>query len=48
MPKELERKLKKSAKKKFPGDRERQDRYTYGTMQRVTNWKPSGHKGKSK
>jgi len=39
MPKELERKLKAEAKKKFPGDKERQDKYIYGTL-RKTGWKP--------
>jgi hypothetical protein len=32
MPAELERKLKREAAKKFPGDQERQDRYVYGTL----------------
>lgn len=43
MPKKMERELKKEAKKKFPKDRERQDRYIYGTM-RKTGWKPSREK----
>ena len=34
MPKELEDKLKREAKKKFPNDKERQDRYVYGTLNR--------------
>lgn len=34
MPKELEDKLKREAKKKFPNDKERQDRYVYGTLER--------------
>lgn len=39
MPKELEEKLKREARKKFPGDKERQDAYVYGTL-RKTGWKP--------
>lgn len=37
MPKEIEDKLKREAEKKFPGDKERQDRYVYGTLQRIEN-----------
>jgi len=48
MPKALEEKLKRQARKKFPGDKERQDRYVYGTL-RETGWKPSREKkGKKK
>lgn len=43
MPKELETQLKREAKKKFPGDKKRQDRYTYGTL-RDLGWKPSREK----
>lgn len=32
MPVELERKLEKEAKKRFPRDKRRQDRYVYGTL----------------
>ncbi len=39
MPKKMEKELKAEAKKKFPGDKERQDKYVYGTM-RKTGWKP--------
>jgi hypothetical protein len=35
VPAELERRLKREAEKKFPGDKERQDRYVYGTMNRL-------------
>ena len=45
MPKKLERELKAEAKKKFPGDKERQDKYVYGTL-RKTGWKPSTQKKK--
>lgn len=43
MPKKLEEKLKRQAKKKFPGNEERQDRYVYGTL-RKTGWTPSHQK----
>lgn len=43
MPKEMEKELKKTAKKKFPGDKERQDKYVYGKM-RKTGWKPKREK----
>lgn len=43
MPKKLERELKAEARKKFPGNKERQDRYVYGTL-RKTDWKPSHQK----
>ena len=39
MPEELERTLREEAEKKFPGDKERQDRYVYGAL-RKTGWKP--------
>lgn len=43
MPKELERKLKKEASKKgFKG--KRADKYVYGTLQKVTSWKPGKKK----
>jgi hypothetical protein len=42
MPKELERKLKRKAKKMGLSE-ERQDKYVYGTLRR-TGWKPSREK----
>ena len=39
MPKVLHRKLKKTARKRGYG-KERAARYIYGTMQKVTDWKP--------
>jgi len=43
MPKALERRLKKQAKKKgLKG--ERKDAYVYGTMQTVTDWRPHRNK----
>lgn len=42
MPKELERKLKRKAKKMDLSE-ERQDKYVYGTLRR-TGWKPSMEK----
>lgn len=35
MPKKLERKLRREARRKFPGDKERQDAYVYGTMNKL-------------
>lgn len=35
MPIELERKLRARAQKKWPGDKERQDRYVYGTLENL-------------
>lgn len=35
MPVKLERALKAEAKKKFPKDKERQNRYIYGTINKV-------------
>ena len=43
MPKPLERKLKKQAKKKGLG-KKRTGAYIYGTMQKVTDWKPNRKK----
>ncbi len=46
MPKALELELKKTARKKFPKDKKRQDAYTYGTLREfqkvktVTDWRP--------
>lgn len=45
MPKELEKKLKKEAKKKGLTGK-RADAYVYGTMQEKTDWKPGGGKRK--
>ena len=41
MPKALEQKLKKEVNKKHPNwSEERKNAYVYGTLQKVTNWKP--------
>ena len=45
MPKKLEMELKAKARKKFPGNEERQDKYVYGTL-RKTGWKPTHQKKK--
>lgn len=45
MPKALENKLQREAAQKFPGDKERQDAYVYGTM-RKTGWKPKVKEGR--
>ena len=46
MPKALERKMKAEARKKFPGDKKRQDRYVYGSdvMQKYMKKKKSKKK----
>jgi len=47
MPKKMERKLKKSAKKRgLKKGSDAYGAYVYGTMQEKTDWKP--HRGKSK
>ena len=43
MPQELEKRLRREARKLFPKDKERQDRYVYGIL-RKTGWKPSTQK----
>ena len=42
MPKKLERKLRREAKLKFPGDKEKQDQYVYGTLQNLGLLKKKG------
>lgn len=44
MPKELHDKLQREASKKFPGDKERQNRYVYGTIAKVEKVKGGGKK----
>ena len=39
MPTTVERRLKREAKRKFPGDQKRQDAYVYGALRRL-GWKP--------
>ena len=43
MPIALERKLRAEARKKFPGDKRRQDRYVFGAL-RDAGWKPKRKK----
>jgi len=43
MPEELERELKRRAEKKGFG-KKRKAAYIYGTLQKVTSWKPSREK----
>ena len=47
MPKALEQKLKREAKKKFPKNKERQNVYVYGTL-RKTGWTPTKRKTKKR
>lgn len=35
MPKEIEDKLKREAQKKYPNDKEAQNRYIYGTLNKI-------------
>lgn len=46
MPKKLERKLRKEARDKFPGDKERQDAYVAGPMRKLGYW--GGNKKKKR
>lgn len=39
MPEQVEQKLREEAKKKFPGNKERQNAYIYGSL-RKTGWRP--------
>lgn len=39
MPAKMEKELKKEARKKFPKDKERQDRYVYGTLAKIKKGK---------
>lgn len=40
MPKDLERKLRRQARKIYPHDKKAQDRFTYGTLRKI-GWSPS-------
>lgn len=40
MPKDLERALRRQARKMFPNDKKRQDRFVYGIM-RKQGWSPN-------
>lgn len=43
MPAKAERELRAEARKKFPGDKKRQDRYVYGALRKL-GWKPKKDK----
>jgi len=43
VPVKIEAKLREEAEKKFPGNKERQDAYIYGTMRKL-GWKPAREK----
>lgn len=47
MPRRMEKALKLEAMKKFPGDKERQDRYVYGTMNKLGKLKKQAKHGNS-
>lgn len=48
MPEAVERKLREKAKRDFPGDKEKQDAYVYGTLRRKFGWKPDREKEERK
>ena len=48
MPKAAERAMKAEAKRKFPGNKERQDAYVYGGMRNKLGWKPSTQRNSKK
>ena len=35
MPRKVERRLRREAERKFPSDKEKQDAYVYGTMNKL-------------
>jgi hypothetical protein len=39
MPTQVEAKLREEARRKFPGDQERQNAYIFGTLRKL-GWKP--------
>lgn len=43
MPRQLENRLRREARKKFPRNKRRQAAYTYGTLRRL-GWKPSARR----
>jgi hypothetical protein len=45
MPEEIEKRLKKIASEKFPGNAEKQRAYVYGTLRKM-GWKPESEKAK--
>lgn len=43
MPTQVEAKLRKEAQDKFPGDKDRQNAYIFGTLRKL-GWKPKREK----
>ncbi len=43
VPTKVEKKLREEAEKKFPGDKERQNAYIFGTLRKL-GWKPGEKK----
>lgn len=41
MPKDLERALRRQARKMFPNDENRQDRFVYGVLRSRFGWTPN-------
>ena len=44
MPKAAEEAMRREAEKRWPGNKERQDRYVYGGMRSQLGWRPSQEK----
>ena len=44
MPSRVEQTLQRKAEQKFPGDKQRQNRYVYGTMRKM-GWVPKVRSG---
>jgi hypothetical protein len=43
VPRRIEEKLRREAEQKFPGDKEKQNAYIYGTLRKI-GWKPKEKK----
>ena len=41
MPKQAENILRKDARRRYPGDKKRQDAFVYGTLRKIWGWKPA-------
>lgn len=48
MPKAVEKRLKETAQRKFPDDKERQNAYVYGALRHKTRWTPIRIKRKTR
>lgn len=43
MPREVEERLKREAQQRWPNDQQHQDRYVYGTLNKLEGKKYKGH-----